>query len=344
MINSPAHRTLFIVKKRVSMSYGEPFGLLYSARFVAHMLRMHHVDASVSVAIDGNDVDRLVTDANPKNVVLEALWVTPDKLRELMSLERHKDRNWIVRIHSKPTFLAMEGIAMKWLGEMVDMTEEFPQLTLSANNRITSDELSAVYGLRFKFLPNFYINHNIRAESPTRNSNVVKIGCFGAQRPLKNTLEQAIAAIIYANRVDKKLKFYINTDRVEQHGEPVLKNVRELFKSQDIHELVEVTWKSHSEFIELVSTMDLGMQVSLSESFNIVTADFVSVGVPVVVSDEISWMPCLFKAPTTDAMKIADKLDDLYITPRLITRLLARRGLKHYNDKSQRIWLHFIRS
>jgi len=43
----------------------------------------------------------------------------------------------------------------------------------------------------------------------------------------------------------------------------------------------------HNDFIRVVKSMDIGMQVSLSESFNIVAADFVSNGVPLVGSPDI---------------------------------------------------------
>jgi len=43
----------------------------------------------------------------------------------------------------------------------------------------------------------------------------------------------------------------------------------------------------HSDFISIVKSMDIGMQVSLSESFNIVAADFVSNGIPLVGSPDI---------------------------------------------------------
>jgi hypothetical protein len=50
------------------------------------------------------------------------------------------------------------------------------------------------------------------------------------------------------------------------------------------------------------------MQVSLSESFNIVTADLVTVGVPTVVSPAIYWMPKSFMADPTNLASIVDRL------------------------------------
>ena len=44
----------------------------------------------------------------------------------------------------------------------------------------------------------------------------------------------------------------------------------------------------HESFIELVKSMDMCLQVSFTETFNIVTADAVANSVPVVVSSEMT--------------------------------------------------------
>lgn len=333
---------LFLLKKR-NVSYGAPFGLLYSARFVAEFLRLAGHEAHVIQVTDGNDIDREVTKLNPNIVILEALWATPGKVKELMDLERHKGREWVIRLHSRPTFLSMEGIAMEWLGDFVNLARQKYPITLAVNNPIAAREFGLAFRHRFELLPNIYFGRKSDAQKRyMRAASVVNVGCFGAQRPLKNVLEQAIAAVIYADAVGKKLRFFINATRVEQHGENVLKNVRELFASRPNHELVEISWKSHGDFMEVVKQMDLGMQVSLNESFNIVTADFVAAGVPIVVSDEIAWMPNMNKVTATNALKIALKLGDLYFLPRFLVAWRQRRALDRYNRASRKQWLSFM--
>jgi len=128
------------------------------------------------------------------------------------------------------------------------------------------------------------------------NKNTISIGCFGALRPLKNHLQQAIWAMMFADKIGKHLEFHINRSEFEKdESSPVLKNLHSLFSSTP-HTLVEHPWVEHDEFLKLVKTMDLGLQMSFTETFNIVTADFVYCGVPIVVSDEIDWMNFLYKA------------------------------------------------
>ena len=49
------------------------------------------------------------------------------------------------------------------------------------------------------------------------------------------------------------------------------KNLESLF-ARGKHALITHRWSPHDEFIEVVRQMDLGLQVSLSESYNIVAA------------------------------------------------------------------------
>jgi len=333
-------RVLFLVKRR-NLTYTPPFGLLYSAAFVADLLHRHHIDAKVVQVTDGNDIDKEVVNFNPTHVIIEALWATPAKVRELLNLPRHANRTWVIRLHSKPSFLAMEGMAMEWLAELAELSKKHHNLRLSANNESANDEYSQVFRVPFLFLPNYYSLGNRKPLSQHRDS--LHIGCFGAMRPLKNHLPQAFGAIMYANRKGVPLNFYINSTRIEQHAEPVFKNLRALFAAQPKHKLVEVPWMAHDDFLKFILNMDLGLQVSFSDSFNIVTADFASTGVPIVVSPEIFWMPDMFKANPTDAEDISCKLELADRLPRFFSRFAMRRGLRKYNIVSEFSWLRFIK-
>ena len=76
-------------------------------------------------------------------------------------------------------------------------------------------------------------------------------------------------------------------------GEPCLKNLRALFGGHTIHELVEHGWMPHHEFMEAVGRCDVVLQVTHSETFNIVAADAVSLGVPTLGGFDIFWLPHL---------------------------------------------------
>jgi len=174
------------------------------------------------------------------------------------------------------------------------------------------------------------------------NKNTISIGCFGALRPLKNHLQQAIWAMMFADKIGKHLEFHINRSEFEKdESSPVLKNLHSLFSSTP-HTLVEHPWVEHDEFLKLVKTMDLGLQMSFTETFNIVTADFVYCGVPIVVSDEIDWMNFLYKANPSNRYDVLFKMFIAYYGKKINLHNLNRRGLIKYNKRSINSWFDYI--
>jgi hypothetical protein len=158
---------------------------------------------------------------------------------------------------------------------------------------------------------------------------------------MKNTLTQAVAAMIYADKHNQLLRLHINTERIEQKGDSALKNVRALFAGTK-HELVEHKWLKHSEFVELVSHMDIGLQVSLTETYNIVTADFVAQSIPVVTSKEITFVNCFNTSDTTkDAMAIADKIETA-LAYRFPLTNINKYLLRQDSNRARLVWLDFV--
>jgi len=333
-------KILFVLRKSQkapSYSHGS-FGLSNSARFVVNRLRtLGHEVSAVQVA-DANVIDKEVTQFNPDVVVLEALWVTPTKLAELLS--RHLRRKWIVRIHSKAAFLAMEGIAMEWITGYNHVNDIYGNVVISCNNAEFNSDINKAIGLDSVYLPNIY-----HPESPPFHRHneddglrPIHIGCFGAIRPLKNQFQQAIAAVLFAQKIKRTIHFHINGTRKEQLGENVSRNIRVLLNSTP-HKLIEHDWYSHSEFLnELVPQMDLGMQISFTESFNIVTADFVYAGVPIVVSNDVDWMPHFCRVDPNETNAIVHKLEIMWKSRTPFHNVLAKRALDKYNMVSTEIW------
>lgn len=333
---------LFICKSGLGYSSAYPdskqfSGLANSARLVSDMLNLNNISSVVEVAVDNNDIDRLVTLHNPEYCIIEAYWVIPSKFEVLTKL--HPKVKWLIRIHSETPFWATEGIAMEWTNGYL----EFPQITLAPNSQNLYRDLQTIGGpSNIVYLPNFYPINLYKDQS----SNIVdpeawNVGCFGAIRPLKNQLIQAISAINYANLRDRKLHFHINGNRIEGGGEPVLKNIRSLFASNPKHTLVEHDWMPHSKFIDLISSMDLGMQVSFTESFNIVAADFVSQNRPIVTSAEISFIAKPFHTITTNSREITKAIYRAEVLGKRGT-FLNKYLLQEFSSESQKLWLDYI--
>jgi hypothetical protein len=330
-----SNRILFITCDRVKDTYGITSGLFNSASFVVKFLSETGFDAKLVPVVDSNSIDKVVTEYDPHVVIIEALWVPPAKFVELLKIDRHKKRRWIVRIHSKAPFLANEGLATRWIHQYTKI--KGTRIEIAPNTKELTNQLHSAFPEgKFTYLPNVYYKKDF-SPRPYREGKWIDVGCFGAIRPMKNTYQQALAAIEFAESKGKRLRFHVNSSRVEQKGENVLKNLQALFEDSP-HDLVEHMWYRHDRFLREASKMDVGMQVSFSESFNIVTADFVTAQVPIVASDDISWMPPFLKVSPTSHKGMVRKLKWAYRW-RSFNVWTQNLFLRIYNAKARLIWL-----
>lgn len=348
-------KVLFILKQRHDYSINEhsysksmSTGLYNSAQYVYDMLLDAGVDSKIVVVEDNNKIDKEVSEYKPTHVIIEALWVVPTKFSVLCKL--HPNVKWIIRLHSEIPFLGNEGVAFDWIGDYIT----FKNVRVAANSDVALDDIRIFiqsktdwpeWKVKQKviFLPNFY-PQNLKTKPYKIDDGYVDIACFGAVRPMKNHVIQAIAAIKFAESAGLKLRFHINSGRVEQRGESVINNLKGIFTHvyDSGHRLVNHGWMPREEFLELCSTIDIGMQVSFSETFNIVVADMLSQGVPIVGSDEIPWINRLFAASPTDSDDMCKKL--------LLTNKFPgwntysnQKLLNTYTNKTRKTWLNYFK-
>jgi len=163
-------------------------------------------------------------------------------------------------------------------------------------------------------------------------------------RLLKNQIYQAVCAIDSADILHKNLRFHINYD-VEKDGDnPIYKNLVQLFERFKNHELVVHKWLQHEEFIDVISKIDIGLQISYTESFNIVTADFINANTIIVVSQSIDWMPYFFKTSTNDYDDTIRSIIFGYkVRNSKFLKKINKRHLEKYNYKSKEIWQRFLK-
>ena len=347
-------RVQFILKRREDYSselHGHhktlSTGLYNSVSFLDEMLNDCNVTSEICVVEDNNSIDRAVTRFKPTHCIIEALWVVPSKFAVLTKL--HPKIKWIVRLHSEMPFIANEGIAMDWLADYV----RYPQLMIGVNAPRMLEEtrtyLRSVHRWDAKtaesrviYMPNFY-PQTYTKRRPLRQKGIINVGCFGAVRPLKNHLLQAVAAVKYADSKKLQLRFHINGNRLEMKGEPVLNNLKGMFQQLEDrgHALLLHDWRSRPEFLDLCAEMDVGMQVSFSETFNIVGADIISVGVPRVPSMEIPWANELFAADPVDSVDIANKIARTMKWGWLNT-MLHKKQLTAYTNTTRKVWLDWL--
>jgi len=347
-------KVLFILKRRQDYNsahhshIGLSTGLYNSAAYMRDMLIANGIESKIAVVVDNNGIDREVHQYKPTHVIIEALWVVPSKFSILCEL--HPTVKWIIRLHSETPFLANEGIAFDWLGDYVP----FDNVIIAVNAPRILEELRSFLGSkmgwtererhdRVIYLPNYY-PQKYTVKPFNKNKSYIDVGCFGAIRPMKNHVVQALAAIRFAEKIKKKLRFHINSGRLEQRGDTAFSNLKGIFTHiyDNGHQLVDHKWLPREEFLQVCAKMDIGMQVSFSETFNIVGADLVSQGVPLVASEEIPWANNLFCAPPTDPEAIYNKLLLTYKFP-LINSISNQYLLYRYTVEARKTWIKYFR-
>lgn len=330
-------KLLFILKKRGA--YGISYGLKNSCKFVAEALEKYGIKSKIVEVIDNNCIDKEVHQYKPTHVFIEALWVVSEKFPVLFKL--HPKVKWYVRLHSQVPFLGNEGVAFDWLAKYNDLANANPNFSITSNSEEIGHDINHPMGFHISHSPNIYLFKKQKTYPFLWQRDRVDIGCFGAIRPFKNHLDQALAAIDFANENDMKLYFHINSSRFESNGENVLRNLRAIFDNVN-HELVEYEWSNHEDFIKTVRKMDVGMQVSFTETFNIIAADFVSQHVPLVGSKEIKWLHRWYQADPNDVKDIKDKLAFAYFTKVFHFHRLNEWKLNSYNRGAIEAWLELL--
>lgn len=281
--------TLFILKSR--QDYGNTShnnSLAISAGMIAQMLKLNGHPSAVAEAKDQNHVQALVTQFAATTVIIEAIWITPQKMQQLQA--DNPEVKWVVRVNSEVPFLAAEGNSISWIFAYL-----VHGATVAFNSEVALHDFKTLFadtlfppGGQMAYLPNYYKPQSVLP--PGGISTHIKVGCFGAVRQLKNQLLQAFAAVAYGRVKQRPVSFYMNDGKVEPGNEGIIPAVRSAL-SETGNELILNPWLGHKEFLTLVREMDICLQVSVSESFSGSSADAVSVGVPLVGSHAVRWLP-----------------------------------------------------
>lgn len=338
-------RLLFCLRHRDqpwgSYGYHLSSGLRNSVCFLVAMLKLIGIIAELVELIDSNFIDAAIAKFKPTHCIVEAFWVPPAKFAVLK--KKWPLVTFMVRDHSETPFLANEGMTMQWIAaylkEGVEITSNSPR----AMNDLETYATALGFPGMVSYSPNYYPVHEPPnwkhlKPHPVRADDTVRVGCFGAVRPLKNHLVQATAALKYAASLGKKLEFYINASRIEGGGNPILANLQQMFLATPRAKLVQVGWLEHDKFLALLETIDIVLQVSFSETFNIVSADGVASSCPVVASREVVWLKNYAIADPTNTNSIVTRMQQVH-TQNASDRLAWQwRDLVAYCENTKKVW------
>jgi hypothetical protein len=279
-------------------------GLGVAAINTAKVLRREGIEAHVWPILNSADLRERLRQTPSKHVIVSAPWIPSAEL-QAMAIE-FPGTEFAVNCHSNVGFLQADRNGVQLVRELMELELGTHNIHLAGNCRRFCDWIQTAFASPCMYLPNLYYTdeHAHRPHRPFAGGDL-RIGIFGATRPLKNLMSAAAAAIEIARELRAPLELWMSGGRAEGGGETVLASVREMLTGLPNVKLVLNGWQSWPKFRQVVSHMHLLLQPSYTESFNMVTADGVAEGVPSVVSSAIDWAPAYWQADVDDARDIA---------------------------------------
>jgi len=267
------------------------------------------------------------------HVVISAPWLSLFDMRNLLT--EFSDIQFVILSHSNVGFLQADPCGIELLRKYHELSEEFGNIRVGGNSEKFVRWMRKAYDEGVVLLPNLYpLGPQIKKE--WEGVGLVKIGAFGAIRPEKNFMTAAAAAVALASEgVEVEL-------HMSEGGEGECGSTAPAIDQMCAGKIkvIRHSWVYWDEFVKLVSQMDILIQVSYTESFNMITADGISVGVPSVVSPAIYWAPPSWKADPDDVNEVLIVMKRLLFDPR--QRAAGYEHLQAHNDKSIRHWDKFL--
>lgn len=314
-------------------------GLNVAGFTTAEVLRQHGVDAhayAVRHNVDlVNEINRHAEAGHPfTHIAISAPWLSLFDVRSL--IESFPEIQFVILSHSNVGFLQADPGGVCLLRAYQELAKTHDNLSVGGNSKKFCEWFRVAYGNPVTCLPNLYPFKNHKHHS---HSETLKIGAFGAVRPEKNFMTAVAAAIVIQRMLDMPVEVHMSEGGEGDQGR-IAPAVKQMCKDIEGITLVRHPWMYWNNFAKLVSKMDLLIQVSYTESFNMVTADGVSEGVPTVVSSAITWAPESWKADSDDALKVAEVGLKLLNNPEEIEK--GRHALREHNEKSLHHWFHFL--
>jgi len=314
-------------------------GLGVAALNTAKVLQHNGVKTAVWPIINAEDLRRRLQAHPAQHVIISAPWIPSLELQALAN--DFLDTKFAVCCHSNVGFLQADRNGVKLVRELMELEAGSANIHLAGNSRRFCEWVRFAFGAPCTYLPNlYYLNDEPIPPHRPFTGGTLKIGVFGATRPLKNMMSAAGAALEMARALRTPLQLWVSGGRTEGGGEVVLGAVKEMLTGLPGIELILNGWENWSQFRRTVSSMHLLLQPSYTESFNMVTADGVAEGVASVVSSAIDWAPNDWKADVDDTLAIAR------VGRRLLHDPMAAcdgwRALVAYVADGVRVYKHFL--
>ncbi|HEX4750357.1 MAG TPA: hypothetical protein VH302_12505 [Bryobacteraceae bacterium] len=279
-------------------------GLGVAAINTAKVLQRDGMPTEVWPVVSAADLRQRLERSPREQVIISAPWIPTLEMQALGN--DFPTTQFAVTCHSNVGFLQADRNGVKLVRELMGLEMATTNVHLAGNTMRFCHWIIQAFNAPCAYLPNlYYLGAQIPPLRHPFKYGTLRIGAFGATRPLKNLMSAAAAALEIARRLRVPLEFWVSAGRTEGGGDTVLSAVSEMLQGLPDVTLKLNTWQTWPEFRKTVANMHLLLQPSYTESFNMVTADGVAEGVASVVSSAIDWAPSDWKADVDDVPQIA---------------------------------------
>lgn len=229
---------------------------------------------------------------------------------ETLELIMGKCPNVVLSIHSTLCNLQVEDNS---LNRLIKMGKDYPNLRVTCPSESETLGMNAVMKNEYLYLPNTFEtdidvserwNHMKKKEQHVRTAlkgetvEPIRISLYCAPRPMKNMITQVAAVSLLKGKYPIELHLM---DPVRRS--PVFNEVLTVCASAELPVVLHKQ-RNNSTFFQLEGEAELGLQVSLSETFSYVAYEQMVQGVPVVGSNSIPFSSYI--ASYSDVRSMAD--------------------------------------
>lgn len=274
------------------------------------------------------------------HVIISAPWIPTTELQGMLT--HYPDVNFAVVSHSNVGFLAADPNGIKLLRQAIELEAGYHNFKLAGNSKKFTQAWTSMYGAKMQWLPNLYDVTSIRhvgQRHPWHRGQPLRVGVFGATRPLKNMVTAVASAIELGASLKNDTEIWMSSGR-EEGGGSVKNAVMQLVDGLPHTKLIEAGWRSWPAFRQIVGNMHVLISVSYTESFNMVTADGIAEGVASVVGEAIDWVPEDWSANADSVGDIARAARRMLSDSHAVTE--GQEFLRRYVREGSHSWVHYL--
>lgn len=255
------------------------------------------------------ELAELVTAYEPRVVILEC-FAEPEDVGPALAREFPAVR-FISFCHSDIQTMPFERSAHNQtvLAELLTRAQAahaLPNYAIGVGRRQQATLLEAILDAECVCIPH-PVSHRIATAARELSDGELGISLFGKHRVMKNIHAQAAAVAYFQHATGRDTVFYYNAP----HGEAD-SGLLALLSATGL-ESRAVKWLNVSEFLDFCTDhIDIGLQCSLSETFNYTALDQMAVGIPVICSPAIEYADrdCQV-SDFTDYLQLAEKIEEV---------------------------------